>query len=687
MAYVGTYVALTAALFLLFQLTGHGATRRLLALPPGAAPEEKAALRLVAGVAVWVTLLFALAALQRLRPAPIAALIAATAAWGAWSAWSARRRGDAPDAVLSLRSLLPREPLAIVLAAALLVVVAGLWAQTLRPIVAWDADVYHLTVPRLYLEHGGFRRIPFNVYSNWPLAVQLLFALAMTVKDYILATALHFGFGVILVALVGAVAARAATPLWGTIAAALVLLHPVFLYEVRVAYVDVACALFLFAAFLALHRALDDRARERQWLVLAGTACGLLAATKLNGGFGAICVAAVYLGSRLYSGARPGALARPLLVFAAPIAVLVVPWLAKSLFLTGNPVYPLFHDLFGGPEWSPALASAHRAWQRSIGMGRSPFDLLLLPARVLFSGGEGYARFDGRLHPLAGILLPVALVAARHQALARRALAVAGLWFVLWAASSQQMRFLIPVLPLLAVATAVGGHALAARWLPRPALPARGLAALLVALLIQANWIYLEQAPRLYAALWTRGDELRAHATDEVFAVLDQRLPENARVLFVNVNRGFFCRRDFIADSFFEASQIAAMLHEMGDREGIRRGLDELGITHLLIERQERGPVYPPGFAQVVEDPANRTVYRSPDGRFVVIALPARSTTMSSMAGSRPKGRSMRTLRAPAAATSSPISASSLISASLAAPPGTRARVPMPSRVARSIVA
>jgi hypothetical protein len=624
MAYVGTYLALTAALFLLFYLTGHAASRPGLAPPSSAAPEERAALRLVVGVAVWVTLLFALAAAQRLRPAPVAAAIAACATWGAWSVWTARRGDPAAEASTALdarRSLMPRDPLAILLALVLLVVVAALWAQALRPIVAWDADVYHLTVPRLYLEHGGFRRIPFNVYSNWPLAVQLLFALAMTVKDYILATALHFGFGVVLVVLVAAVTARAATPLWGVIAAALLLLHPVLLYEIRVAYVDVACAFFLFAAFLALHRALDDGARERQWLVLAGLSCGLLAAAKLNGIFGAVCVGAVYAGSRLCSGTPAGALARPLVAFAAPVAALTLPWLAKSLLLTGNPVYPLLYDAFGGPEWSDALGRAHRAWQRAIGMGRSPLDYVLLPARVLFQGGEGYPRFDGRLHPIAGILLPVALLAARREALVRRALAVAALWFVLWGATSQQMRFLIPVLPLLAVATAAAGHALVARWLPRPALPAWGLAALLVPLVIQANAIYLEQAPRLYAALWSRGEELRAHATDEVFAVLDQRLPEDARLLFVNVNRGFFCRRDFVADSFFEASQIAAMLHQAEDRDAMRRQLRELGITHLLIERQERGPAYPPEFVELVGDPANRTVYRSADGRFRVIAL------------------------------------------------------------------
>ena len=313
---------------------------------------------------------------------------------------------------------MPRDPLAILLLVVAAVALAALWAQALRPIVAWDADVYHLTIPRLYLEHGGFRRIPFNVYSNWPLGVQLLYALAMVVKDYVLATALHFGFGVVLIAVVGMAAARATTPLWGTIAAASLLLHPVFLFEIRVAYVDVACAFFLFAAFLALHRALDDAGEERRWLVLSGIACGVLAAAKLNGFFGALCIATVYLVSRLRGGTPPRALVKPLLAFAAPVIVLVSPWVAKSLLLTGNPVYPLLFDVFGGPEWSSALGAAHRSWQRAIGMGRSPLDLVLLPVRVLFLGAEGYEHFDGRLHPLLGVLLPIALFGLRGQKIA-----------------------------------------------------------------------------------------------------------------------------------------------------------------------------------------------------------------------------------------------------------------------------
>jgi len=65
------------------------------------------------------------------------------------------------------------------------------------PDVAWDAGVYHLTLPKLYIAHHGFRAVAMNVYSHWPLNTELLFAGAMLAKDHILATTLHWGFGIL----------------------------------------------------------------------------------------------------------------------------------------------------------------------------------------------------------------------------------------------------------------------------------------------------------------------------------------------------------------------------------------------------------------------------------------------------------------------------------------------------------
>lgn len=613
MAYLGSYLFLLATLIALLLASGAAFERIFQRIDANAA--ETLALRVVLGSGAWITILFALASVQLLRPAPVLAAVAVVSLAGAITIAGKNKKW-------TLRALAqkPRPGLLFVALTTTLVVVLGaLYLQVLRPIVAWDADVYHLTVPRLYLEHGGFRHIPYNAYSNWPLGIELLFALAMTVKDYILAKALHFGFGALLAILLGMITARATTPPWGVIASALLFLNPVFLFEMRLAYVDIAVAVFLLAGFLFVHRALDDSERETSWLLAAGVAAGVLAVTKISGFFGGACLAAVFLVSRLLSGRRPTTLLRPTAFFVLPVLAFSLPWLIKAWWFTGNPVYPLLYSTFGGSEWSAELGRQHAAWQQAIGMGRSLLDYLLLPIRVMLQGGQGYEHFDGRLHPLWVILIPIALVGARRHAIVRRALATAGLWFVLWSLSSQQMRFLIPILPLLALAFAVSAHDLIRR-LSRPALPTAGVALLVGALTVQASFTYLEQIPRLLPLLWSQGVELRAYATDEVFDFINTELPSEAKLVMVNVNRGFFCHREFVADSFFEASQISALLFALDAQGGLVDGLERMGITHVLVESQEHGPLFPESFVELLQE-RRRWVYRSRDDRFTVVAV------------------------------------------------------------------
>jgi hypothetical protein len=63
-------------------------------------------------------------------------------------------------------------------------VLAQLFVRALDPWPGWDGMTAHLTLPRLYLEAGGFRRLPFSVYSHWPSNVQLIYGLGLGVARY-----------------------------------------------------------------------------------------------------------------------------------------------------------------------------------------------------------------------------------------------------------------------------------------------------------------------------------------------------------------------------------------------------------------------------------------------------------------------------------------------------------------------
>lgn len=512
--------------------------------------------------------------------------------------------------------------------AVLAVILAGHFFLALSPQVLFDADVYHLTLPRLYVEHGGFRPVPMSVYSNWPLATELLYAAALVAGDYVLAKTVHFGFGLLVVYVLFVACRREPAPARLTtpwLAAAFFLANDVVTFELRRAYVDLAHAFFLVAAFLFMHRALEDEEpRAGAFLFLSGLCCGMAAGVKVTG-ISALAIVGALAVPRLAKALRGGRLGpesrRLLLRFAAPAAALWTPWLAKAWWTTGNPFYPFFHGRLDGPDWSSALSARLAAWQAAIGMGREPVDYLLLPWRVILEGGRGYDHFDGEIGAFWIVVLPVALVFGWRRPLARRALAAAGLGFALWAASSQQMRLLIPLLPLLAIAGAVAIGDLIERLRAtgrRAGATAALVAAAALVTVVHAPW--KDGYRNLLGFLAFKGD-LMATVVPGHDRFINESLPEDAKILFLNTNLGFFCHREYLADTFFEASQIADWLAGGTTAAEVRRRLDERGVTHLLVDRTPR-VAWPSGVPRLLADPSEvEVLYRSGDGRFLVMRL------------------------------------------------------------------
>ena len=107
-----------------------------------------------------------------------------------------------------------------------------------------------------------------------------------------------------------------------------------------------------------------------------------------------------------------------------------------------------------------------------------------------------------------------------------------------------------------------------------------------------------------------------------VYRFLNTATPADARVLFVNNNKGYHCDRDYLADSVFEASQVADWLRGAEDAEGVRRLLRDAAVTHVLFERVDWGIDYPASFLGWLQDPERAApVFRSDDGRFTVLEV------------------------------------------------------------------
>lgn len=581
-------------------------------------PRLRPMAQLVLGIGLWIAYLFLLAVLGLLGPWslwPVVLLLLLVAA--------AKKRPSADCGTrkpffgtLQLTDFVP----AGLLAALLL----PLFFLAMSPAVSWDANAYHLTVAKIFVQHGGFREIPFNVYSYWPLNIQLLFSMAISLSDFVVAKLLHFAFGVATLYALYIGCRTFHRKESGALAVWFFVANGVVIYELRVAYVDLAYAFFFLTGFLFMRAARDG---NKMALWLAGISCGLVAGIKITGIAGAGIIGALYV-PRLLEAARQGTLkttARSFVLrFALPVLALWGPWLGRTAWLTGNPFYPFFHDVLGGPDWSSALTGQLQTWQSSIGMGRTPLDYLLLPLRVIVSGGEGYQRFDGELGLFWLLVLPLALWAARRVPLARDCLGISGLYFLTWSLSSQQMRFLIPVLTLLAMAGAVAIVELVQR-IPAPSWRRTTTLSIIVATALAATASHGRVLAAGYRTLGVflkaEGDLLNS-AAHPAYRFVNETLPEDARLLFLNTNQVFFCDREAIADSFFEASQIADWLSRSADSDGIASLLADRGVSHVMVENRYRGAVYPPTLAAFLRDPTYaQPLYRSEDGRFSILQV------------------------------------------------------------------
>jgi len=235
-------------------------------------------------------------------------------------------------------------------------------------------------------------------------------------------------------------------------------------------------------------------------------------------------------------------------------------------------------------------------------MGRTGWDYLLLPYRLLVAGAPSLSKFGGTLNLLWFALLPLCWF-GRRLPVVRWSLLTALFYFVSWSLASQQPRFQIPLLPLLALAAALSLHEAIAR------LPWASLKQPLAVILAIAAGLWLlygvADSPIVAdLAAGKYGEALRRDPREKAIRCLNEKLPPKARVLILQHNRCFFIDRKCAADSFYAASQINEFVTQPGSFKDMRKRLREMRVTHLLKGNRAWKLKYPRDFEKMLADPA-----------------------------------------------------------------------------------
>jgi hypothetical protein len=525
------------------------------------------------------------------RPAVVRTMTTGLAAVAIVLSVRARKRLTEPLGIPVMR---PRDRL---LAACALVACAFAFVGALAPETEYDALWYHLWLPDLWLAAGHPVDIVREYVSLYPLTWELLFGAAMTVGGPVAAKLLHYGALILVGITTGLFSARWFPQGNGVAAAGLAVAVPLMIWEGTTAYVDLTLAWYVTASAYALVR--HDETRDVRWLLVGALTMGIALAIK-NLALIAFAVTGLCLLAREL-GQKPVASAlRRCALFGAVALLIPSVWYMRAWTASGNPVFPEAYAVFGARppgRWDSEADRMLGVFKDHFGRERSVRHILTLPWDVTMHG----ARYGGTLGPAFLLLVPVALAAAvrrgptRQRTLALLA-AIIG-YLLLWSSpiSSLQLRFLVPLVPFLAV--------LAGEGLRR--LPLAGW--IVTALLLIANlppftswheadrrgWTgWLTHTARLLPLPVVVGSEsqeqylARTVPSYRAWRYIDAHASAAWRVLTFSGGDHLYSHTERVW-SDATAARAATWAAPAGDEASARAALRELGITHILFDKRQ----------------------------------------------------------------------------------------------------
>lgn len=387
--------------------------------------QELFPLAFLAGASCVHLLMFSLFALKIAYKPVVIFVMAALIAAGIWKRIWRPRRDFFPALPRSLRVLF-----GVIFGAFTMLYFFHAWAPEMSP----DGSGYHLGLLARYLREHGFERVTTNMYAALSAGIEMLFAPAFVVGRHSAAALVHFAMMVALALAMFAYGRRLGTPWAGAVGALLMYASPVVGLDGSSAYIDVGVAAIAFVLFYWLE--IWDETRNPRLLVPIGLLAGYCFASKYT----AFVMTIYALGFVLWRSRR----LKPVLIVAAFVTLMIVPWLAKNWIYLQNPVSPFANQVFKN-HW------VHVSFEKDYSMMMARYEVKnkwTLPLEVTTSGEKTQGILGATF-----LAAPLALLALRYSS--GRRLLLAGAMLGSLYLANVGTRFLIPCLPFFSMGMAL----------------------------------------------------------------------------------------------------------------------------------------------------------------------------------------------------------------------------------------
>lgn len=489
----------------------------------------------------------------------------------------------------------------ILLGLSLVPVVLALIAA-LAPPTAKDSLFYHLALPQAFLVQGSNAAIEGNIASYFTLGTEMHSVWAMLLGNLInprvaeasAGATLFLFFPLVLMAIYGWARELDVARNWSLLAVLLFASVPSAYYVAASAYIDVSLALYVILALYALGR--WWKTLEPRWAVGLGIFLSAALSAKLTALFIFAAVGLVVLLRAREAKEDSAAVKRIFAVGAMALLVgglLASPWYLRNWKTTGSPIFPFYLNIWKGqaPGWDVERWHLYQSINSHYGGDeKGAVDYLLTPVKILvLAQPEAVEFYDGVIGCVFLFGLPFLIWALWKEDLPvelKAALGVCLVMFLFWLFSSQLLRYLLPIFPVLAIAICAAGEAVGRESGRFRRLAQFSLAVLAVAgVMTSVAWFLHLNPVRVVMGGEARADYLARNLDYySYYQYLNAQTPPDAKVWLINMRRDTYnLERPYFSDFMFEDWTLKQMVWEARETADLRARIRAMGISYILV--------------------------------------------------------------------------------------------------------
>lgn len=455
----------------------------------------------------------------------------------------------------------------------------------LAPPLAFDALVYHLTLPLRYLQVGQIVYNPEIMFWGMPQQAEMAYLFVLAIGRESAPAVLTWSLGLLTMLGLAGHLNRTFDRLTAWFAVTTVLSGFTFSRLLGLAYAEWFLLFYALVWWQVLRRTLLPGA-GRGWLILLSVVAGFALSLKYTAGtLVLLTILALFLRGRSWKENLAD-----ILLFGSVVTVVSLPWWVKNFVWTGNPFYPLLFP-------AGAMDSIRYDFYHNIPSSLTLLQALGFPWYITVWGVDGKLGPSASIGPLLLAFWPLAYLDWRtwtkeQQRLIGLATLLLLAGFALWVVAGSQNNllvqtrlFIVIFLPWIFLASA-GFQATLRIRLASIRLGRIALTIVFMFLAFNVFETFSDVLPmRTIEAnfgLFSRENYL-THNLGGLYSASEiiQQLPNESRVVMLWETRSFYCVPRCDSDEIIDRWYHEARLHNTTAE--IRTAWLEQGYTHMLI--------------------------------------------------------------------------------------------------------